>query len=127
MTDIITRLEGAEGADRELAEAVLVALGWEREGDSALRWVRNGIRIREGAAILDPITGPGLCLALVSEKLPGSELDVRIRSGGPSVAWYVGDHTWSIHEAKTLPAAILIALFKALSTEGDGQDQGGKG
>ena len=59
MTDIITRLEGAEGADRELAEAVLVALGWEREGDSALRWVRNGIRIREGAAILDPITGPG--------------------------------------------------------------------
>jgi hypothetical protein len=129
LADLIARLEGARGPDRDLDFALhRLDMGeWlDREGYS-----RNGDGYFSTSAKYPRVAGPehftgslDAALALVERKLPGWGIYMRSDRDGCGAGLTYPKHnlvTPGHVETKTLPLAVCLALLRALQAQEGGE------
>lgn len=127
-TDIISKLEGATGPDREIDALIGLAFSTEPTAET-FRSAKGYVRYRDSLGLWTARSAPNYtrsldaALALVEERYPEAWITMGTQKPWCNL-WKDNNSHISQSRGETLPLAVLTALFKALSSQTPVADRG---
>lgn len=109
LSDLLARVEAADGPDMELDADLYLAL--------------VGSNIRSWDMPPEPTNSIDAALALVEEKLPGCAIDMRLHEDDAQAVIATGALSYKNGDGVTLPLAVLSALLRALISQQSASQQ----